>query len=192
METVQGQALVASPYLTDPNFMRTVVYIVRHDDEGAVGLVLNRPTSVTLGSLLKELSETPVALSAPVFCGGPVEGPLVMLHQATHESDDVVCLAADQEQIVEFCAVEQDNAIEPATPDADATPYRVFDGYSGWGAGQLEGELHSGGWMVWGIEPREVFTDPERIWQLAVHRIGREILAGGIDPSRIPEDPTCN
>ncbi len=83
MESVQGLALVASPYLTDPNFLRSVVYLLRHDEEGAIGLILNRPTHTSIGELLEQLSGEPVENELPVYYGGPVDGPLMLLQGST-------------------------------------------------------------------------------------------------------------
>lgn len=183
MESVQGRALVASPYLTDPNFLRSVVYMLRHDDEGALGLILNRPMQACIGSLLGQLTDEPIDNDRPVYCGGPVDGPLVLL-QAIRENDTcALCVASEQSRILQTCQ-QQD--------DAPTEDYRLFDGYSGWGAAQLEDELRTGGWLLWDIEPQHVFSDPEQLWETAVQQIGRDILSGGIDPSRIPDDPAFN
>ncbi len=184
METIQGRALVASPYLTDPNFLRSVVYILRHDEEGAVGLILNRPMGTTVGELLEQLTEEYVSNCQPVYCGGPVDGPLMMLQACGGEQNSqVVYVASDQERITRVCAEQSQE---------NATCYRVFDGYAGWGAGQLENELRQGGWLVWDVSPCQIFSDAENLWQTALREIGRDILAGGIDPSRIPVDPAIN
>lgn len=181
MESIQGLALVASPYLTDPNFLRSVVYILRHDQEGALGLILNRPTETTVGCLLGQLAERKICNSSHVFSGGPVDGPLVMLQQVKVDHRPFVAVASDQDRILEVCQQE-----------CGQQQYRIFDGYAGWGVGQLECELEQGGWMVWDIEPEHVFSDADKLWQMALRQIGRDILAGGIDPSRIPEDPAYN
>lgn len=183
METIQGHALVASPYLTDPNFLRSVVYVLRHDEEGAVGLLLNRPLSTKVGSLLEHLTGTPIQNDAPVYNGGPVDGPLMMLQQSRDEDGNLLIhVASDQDRILQITAA----------PDPSVEDYRIFDGYSGWGAGQLDAELQSGGWIVWDIQPKQVFEDPDELWQSAIRQIGRDILALGIDPSKMPEDPAFN
>jgi putative transcriptional regulator len=185
MESIQGRALVASPYLTDPNFLRSVVYILRHDEEGAIGLVLNRPLGTTIGELLEQLTEQAVDNSQPVFCGGPVDGPLMMLQCCRDGSEDheVIYVASDQARITNLCGGESKSSSDR---------YRVFDGYSGWGAGQLESEMKQGGWLVWDATPDDIFSCPDLLWQRALRCIGRDILAGGIDPSRIPVDPAYN
>ncbi len=185
METIQGRALVASPYLTDPNFLRSVVYILRHDEEGAVGLILNRPMQTTVGELLEQLTEEIVVNFQPVYSGGPVDGPLMMLQACSGSQlgNQIVYVASDQERITRVCAEQN---------QANTLGYRVFDGYAGWGAGQLESELRQGGWLVWDVQPCQIFADPEELWQLALREIGRDILAGGIDPLKIPHDPAIN
>ncbi|MEM7477935.1 MAG: YqgE/AlgH family protein [Planctomycetota bacterium] len=157
MESIQGFALVASPHLADANFLRSVVYILRHDEDGALGLILNRPTLTEVGELMNQLGETSISSEQPVYCGGPVDGPLVML-QSVHVDDHLlIAVASDQEQIMAQCG-----------NDSEAIEYRLFDGYAGWAAGQLEGELNSGGWLVWDIQPEEVFSDAEELWSLAI------------------------
>lgn len=184
-ENVQGHALVASPYLTEPSFLRSVIYILRHDAEGALGLIINRPTKTTVGSLLEDLTGSPVENSCPVYNGGPVDGPLMLLQRSQYDETAEVRIHVDSDQtrILEVCA-----SPEPACSDS----YRIFDGYSGWGAGQLDSELKSGGWLVWDISPDQVFCDSETLWQTAIREIGRDILSGGIDPTRMPEDPAFN
>jgi putative transcriptional regulator len=187
MHSIQGHALVASPYLTDPNFLRSVVYILKHDAEGAIGLLLNRPMNITIGSLLGQLNDEPIDNEAPVFCGGPVDGPLMLLQEHVNQDTSLrtVYVASDQERITEICSNQGDT-------QHPAVRYRVFDGYSGWGAGQLDDELRCGGWLVWEIEPDQLFADPQKLWRMAIKQIGRDILSGGIDPARIPEDPAYN
>ena len=179
---MQGRALVASPYLTDPNFLRSVVYILRHDHEGAIGLILNRPTRTSIGKLLGDLVEQEVHNDSPIYYGGPVGGPLMMLveHAGSGEEPTAIAIASDQETIVKVCT------------DSIGPRYRVFDGYSGWGAEQLADELKSGGWLTWDMPPEQVFDDSEELWQRAVQEIGRDILSEQIDPSKIPDDPAFN
>ncbi len=185
MHTIQGLALVASPYLTDPNFLRSVVYILRHDEEGAIGLVLTRPTHTTVGKLLQQLCGEAIDNDLPVYYGGPVDGPLMLLQECTEEETPSIYIASDQQRILEIC--------DPARPAQHCGgQYRIFDGYSGWAPGQLDDELREGGWLVWNLLPEQLFADSEELWQNAIRQIGRDILAGGIDPSKMPEDPAYN
>ena len=188
MEFIEGKALVASPYLTERNFLRSVVFILRHDENGAFGLILNRPTELTVGDLMERFSDEPYTDPEPIYNGGPVEGPLLVVHDRADgaESEDFEFCAA----LGLYVATDQDEIFD--IWESENCRYRSFDGYSGWGAGQLESELKAGGWLVWDAPPDAVFADPEPMWKQAVQSIGREILAVQIDASRIPIDPAAN
>ncbi len=80
MNSLQGYVLVASPHLLDSNFLRSVVLIIQHNDQGAFGVVLNRPTNNTIAQLWGLVSQTPCDNPSPVYVGGPVPGPLVAIH----------------------------------------------------------------------------------------------------------------
>lgn len=180
---IEGQALVASPYLADRNFLRSVVYIVKHDEEGAYGLILNRPTDVTVGELLQQVLESDVENEEPIYHGGPVEGPVLVMHEQVVEGAEPVepgvYLSSDQEDIADIC-------VHPTGR------FRVFNGYAGWAPDQLDNELKQGGWLVWKISKEDLFAPADEIWETAIRQIGREILAEGIAPGRIPEDPSYN
>jgi putative transcriptional regulator len=188
MESIEGKALVASPYLTERNFLRSVVYILRHDENGAFGLILNRPTELTVGDLMERFTDEPYTDPEPIYNGGPVEGPLLAVHDRAEgaEPDDFETCAA----LGLYVATDQDVILD--IWETGGCRYRSFDGYSGWSAGQLEHELKAGGWLVWDAPPDAVFADPETMWKQAVQQIGREILAVQIDTSRIPSDPHTN
>ncbi len=181
MNSLRGRALVASPYLGDPNFMRTVVYMLQHTEDGALGLVLNRPTATTVGYRFEQLIERRVSCEAPLYRGGPVDGPMVMLHQLGEEPE-AVYIETDYPKMLEICS----DGLQ------DENRYRVFEGYSGWAGGQLESEMADGGWLIWDLDPAEVFRPPDEIWQFAVRQIGREILSAGIPVARMPKNPGDN
>lgn len=188
MESIEGKALVASPYLTERNFLRSVVYILRHNENGAFGLILNRPTELTVGDLMSRLSDDQPANAEPIYCGGPVEAPLLIVHDRS---------SAGETEGFEFSSAlglhvttDQDDIFD--IWEKQDCRYRCFDGYSGWSPGQLESELKAGGWLVWDASPDTVFADPEPMWKRAVQQIGREILAVQIEPSRMPIDPAAN
>ena len=82
MESLEGQLLLASPQLLDPNFVRTVVLLVEHNDMGAFGLIINRPTGTTVQELWKQVGESPCKNQQPVHSGGPVKGPVMAIHTA--------------------------------------------------------------------------------------------------------------
>lgn len=183
MENCQGKALVASPYLSDSNFMRTVIYILQHDQNGALGLVLNRPLNLTVGQLMAELMETQVDNDQPVFYGGPVEGLVVIVQASvgTLSEQRVVMLPRAQDQITEL-----------AKQNSSDCKMRIFDGYSGWGPSQLESELKEGSWLVWEASPSQLMGDPDGLWQTAVRQIGREVIAQSVVGIDLPQDPSNN
>jgi putative transcriptional regulator len=183
MKSLKGHFLVASPRLADPNFFRSVVLMVQHDADGAMGVVLNRQSSSTIANLWNLLSETDCPSQEPVFIGGPVSGPMIALHSdeelAECEVVPGVYFAADQDSVVEIVTEPQG-------------PFRLFVGYSGWSAGQLEDELVAGGWLTDAATRDDVFSDHADLWNRIARRIGLEILAPTIKNVRIPDDPSVN
>src|SRR5213076_2517958 len=138
MDSLQGKLLVSSPALHDPNFRKTVVLIAHHDDEGAMGLVLSRPSEVAAVDAVPVLEGIPGS-EGPVFVGGPVQPQAFMV---LAEFDDVGQAAAPIMDTLGFMPAD-------AEPDElDIRRLRLFAGYSGWGSGQLEEELDEGSWIV--------------------------------------------
>jgi putative transcriptional regulator len=182
MKSLRGHFLVASPHLTDPNFFQTVVLMIQHDEEGAFGLVLNRPTTGNLRELWEQLEE-PCEADRPIHFGGPVEGPLMALHA------DELCA---EEEVIEgvYFAVRKESICEVVKNAA--APFLVFTGYSGWGGGQLEDELEAGGWLVAPATRDDIFGDIGELWTQVSQRIGLEILQDALRPKHVPDDPQCN
>jgi putative transcriptional regulator len=163
VNSLQGKLLVSSPALVDPNFRKTVVLIAHHDEEGAMGLVLSRPSTVAAADAVPALDGLPGAAD-PVFVGGPVQPEAFM---ALAEFDDVDEAAAPIFDSVGFMPAE-------AEPDELAIRrLRLFAGYAGWGPGQLEAELEEPSWIVVAAEPDDPFADdPEELWKTVVQRKG--------------------
>ena len=163
MNSLQGKLLVSSPSLVDPNFRKTVVLVAHHDDEGAMGLVLSRPSDVAASDAVPLLEGLPGALD-PVFVGGPVQ-PEAFIVLA--EFEDVELAAAP---------ILGDLGFMPADTEPDELAIRrmrLFAGYSGWGAGQLEAELDEPSWIVVDAEPGDAFADdPDELWRTVLHRKG--------------------
>jgi putative transcriptional regulator len=166
---------VATPLLDDPNFDRSVVYMVEHHDEGALGLVLNRPSNE---ELVDPLEGWVAAQSAPsrVFSGGPVEpDALIALARVEQrvsagstdtDDDDLNYLAPLTGEIA-----SADLAADPALVIGRISALRVFRGYAGWEPGQLEAEIESGSWIVVDSDPNDVFTDdPDTLWRSVLRR----------------------
>src|SRR5919201_612221 len=152
MESLQGQLLVSSPALLDPNFRRTVVLIAHHDEDGAMGLVLSRPSETRVIETVPGLSGL-VDEDEVVYVGGPVQPDAFMV---LAEFEDVADAAAPVVGDVGFMAAE-------AEPEEVAMRRRrVFAGYAGWGAGQLEAELEEPSWTFVPAEPEDAFAkDPD-------------------------------
>jgi putative transcriptional regulator len=180
MDTFQGHLLIASPSLLDPNFKRTVVLLTEHGDEGAAGLVLNRPSPDPVSELVPQL-EPLVDDGEQVWMGGPVQpNAVLVLGEFLDPEDAAVPLFGS----LGFPALDDPDEVVPVT-----TRRRVFAGYAGWGAGQLEDELEREDWILEPALPDDAFTEaPEALWSDVLRRKGGvyELVA------RMPEDPSVN
>lgn len=183
MKSYQGHFLIAAPELLDPNFRRAVVLIVKHDDEGTFGLVLNRPTSIKLAEVWQQVSEQPCPSDVALHLGGPCQGPLMAVH-AHLASSEIEVLPG-----LHFCA-SADALLSLVA--AGIEPVRFFVGYAGWGPGQLEDELDAGGWLTRAATSELVFLEPGRdLWTELTRAIGSNLIdALGI--KHVPPDPRHN
>lgn len=223
-----GRLLVATPLLIDPNFRRAVVLILDHDEDGSLGVVVNRPTTVDVATVLEQWAELATAPGV-VFQGGPVA------------LDSALGLAAITGDLgAGRVPVEQVNGSESAESpggaggtggespagaaeaggepveeddeplgwrrvrgrigliDLDAPPQilaaemsslRIFAGYAGWGAGQLEAEIEEGAWYVVDAELGDAFVaQPEELWRTVLRRQPGELAF----VATFPDDPTQN
>jgi putative transcriptional regulator len=179
--SLKGQLLIASPALVDPNFRRTVVLVTEHTDEGAMGVVLNRVSPVPVADAVPQLAEL-VEEGGMVYVGGPVQPEAVV---ALAELDDPAEAAA-----IAFADIGYIRAdAEPAELTGAVRRLRLFAGYSGWGAGQLESELDESAWIVEPAEPDDVFTlEPDRLWSTVLRRKG----GGFAVIATMPPDPSLN
>ena len=177
-ESLRGSLLIAAPQLLDPNFRRTVVLISENGDEGAMGVILNRPSGMTVADAAPDL-EPLVGPDAPIFAGGPVQPTAgVVLAEVTEADepifDDVVLLPG---------------LGEIADVIDGAGRIRVFAGYAGWGPGQLESEIERDDWILEPARPDDVFAaDPEALWASVLERKGGEYAL----VARMPDDPSLN
>ncbi len=184
-ESLAARLLVAAPHLSDPNFSQTVIYILRHDPSGALGLVINRPMGeVPLSRLLDLLKNADGADPVPntgdgsevgdpllVFSGGPVE----RYRAFTLHSRDVMpehSVPVDDDTAFNV----QDDVLKALADDAAPKSMIFALGYAGWAARQLEGELDRGDWYVVPADPSLVFSaEPGRIWERAVALFSTEL-----------------
>ncbi|MCH2581269.1 MAG: YqgE/AlgH family protein [Planctomycetes bacterium] len=170
----KGQLLVSEPSLADPNFRCTVVLVSEDDEKGAFGLVGNRPGGQTVADLWSGLTGEPCLSEAPVFIGGPVEPAAVfILHNRSDLSDGAEAVIdglymGSSLELLQALIEDEGSAIW-----ADQQVYRVFCGYSGWGGGQLEGELAAGGWVVQPAKAEYIFqTKSPELWKNSMDRQG--------------------
>jgi putative transcriptional regulator len=183
--SLRGRLLVATPVLLDPNFARTVVLMLEHSEEGAVGVVLNRPSDLTAAEALSAW-ESVCAAPPVVFIGGPVQpgGVIGLAEISSHPS-------APTEGVTVLWpglgTVDLD-----AEPDVIAPPVgrvRCYAGYSGWGPLQLEGELATGSWFVVDADPADVWAPhPDRLWIDVLRRQPGKIA----QYAHCPRDPAVN
>jgi putative transcriptional regulator len=181
MDSLAGRLLIASPQILDPNFRRTVVFITAHTEDGAVGLILNRPSETTVGDAVPQLASV-IDSSEPVFVGGPVNPNGVAMLAEFEDPDDAGVWVADD---IGFVAL--DDALEEGPPPLGRM--RVFAGVAGWGEDQLEGELERNDWFIEPADANDVFTeDAEDLWSSVLRRKGGEYEL----VARMPHDPSLN
>ena len=169
--SLAGSFLIARPVLKDPNFAEAVVLVLNHDEDGALGLVVNRPMKAK-------------DLPFPVFRGGPCPAPgFFMLHGHAEWVTSKPALSGEggQKEIAPGIFVGDESSAEQANGDAAPEPLklRIFRGYAGWGPGQLESELASGAWGVVAASGDVIFNTPvDELWDR-------------LSPPRIPQ-PSLN
>ena len=183
MESLRGKLLIASPKIVDGNFRRTVVFMAEHTDEGAMGLVINRPAETTVGEAVPELTWLTDDGEAAVWVGGPVAAASVIV---LAEFDDPTQAAALVDGDLGFVPAEIEDRDELA---ANVRRARIFAGHAGWGPGQLEAELEEDSWIIEAAQRTDVFTeDPDALWSAVLRRKGREYVL----LATMPMDPSQN
>ncbi|GLV51763.1 UPF0301 protein [Thermobispora bispora] len=183
-----GRLLVATPLLEDPNFRRSVVLILEHDEDGGtLGVILNRPSEIAVHQVLPSWDALVTGPSV-LFQGGPVQ------------TDSALALAAvmSGDEPLGWRRLQGKTSTRLGTVDLDAPPeilageitqMRIFAGYAGWAAGQLESEIREGAWYVVDSEPGDTFnSDPENLWRAVLRRQRNELAF----VSTFPDDPTLN
>lgn len=182
-ESTRHRLLLSVPDLGDPNFDQTVVYIVEHDEEGALGVVLNRPSETAVADHLPQVG-LPVVSPHVFFIGGPVSvGGLLALGRRAVDAEPVNAAMLSGP----IAIVDPEALVNGQVHGLDAV--RLFTGYSGWGAGQLEAELAAGTWHVASATADDVLcADPANLWRNVMRRQGGRLASQGL----YPEDPSVN
>ncbi|GAA3997493.1 YqgE/AlgH family protein [Allokutzneria multivorans] len=186
VEVEPGTLLVATPSLVDPNFRRTVVYVIDHRDEGTLGVVLNRPSEIAVHDVLPVWGEHASKPQA-VFVGGPVEQKTALCLAALRAGEDVASLDGLIQVSGPVALVDLD--IEPEELMPRVRGLRVFAGYSGWSSGQLEEEIERDDWFVVPALPNDVLNPPGAdLWGRVLRRQGMPLSL----LATYPEDVKCN
>jgi putative transcriptional regulator len=180
VETIQGQLIISGAGLIDPNFRRTIVLVGHHDEDGAVGVVLNRPSETPVRQAVPPLAGL-VGPDDPVFVGGPVQPQAAVVLAEFEREHPAVTPVFDN---VGFLLGE----VDPADV-ADVRRARIFAGYAGWGPGQLEAEMEESSWLLEPALPDDVFFErPDHLWELVLRRKGGEFAF----MATMPVDPSTN
>lgn len=179
--SLRGQLLVAGPTLVDPNFHRTVILVCSHDEDGALGIVLNRQAPMTVGDSVPQLAEL-LGGGEPLWLGGPVQPEAIVLLADFEEPGEGALMVDNSVGIV----LEGANLDELSSRTRRT---RAFLGYAGWGPGQLDSELERDDWIVAPASGDDAFSeDPDGLWSSGLERLGgRYALV-----ARMPVDPSLN
>jgi putative transcriptional regulator len=181
MESARGQLLIAGPALLDPNFWRTVVLVIEHTDEGALGLVLNRPSETTVGDAVSQLEDL-VDPSDHLFIGGPVQPSAVIVLAEFEDATDAALIAFDDIGVLGTGASLEEVG-------AGVRSGRAFVGHAGWGPGQLDSEIERGDWILEPARREDAFTaEPRELWAEVLTRKGGSYAL----IARMPPDPSVN
>ena len=179
VDSHRGKLLIAGADLFDPNFRRAILLIADHDEEGAVGVILNRPSDVTVEEAAPELGHL-VGPDEALYLGGPVQPRAAVV---VAEFDD-----PGRASLLAFGSVGFLTAGAPESMDGIRRA-RVFAGYAGWGPGQLDAEMEQGSWLTEDALADDVFSsEPEQLWTTVVRRKGHafQLL------TTMPFDPSTN
>jgi putative transcriptional regulator len=184
-----GRLLVATPLLGDPNFRRSVVLVVEHEEtEGTLGVVLNKPTEIPVGRVLEQWTELTTEPSV-MFRGGPVQPDSALALALIPGTDEPIGWRA----LDGTPALARLGLLDLDTPPRLLAPainqLRVYAGYAGWSPGQLQSEIDEGAWLVVHGEPGDVFAaEPEELWRTILRRQEGETAF----LATYPEDPSLN
>ena len=184
MQSLKGQLVIASAQLTTPIFARAVILMLDHNDEGAIGVILNLPINTVVTDLSGKIFEENFEWSKPLHLGGPVPGSLTVLH--TMEE------FADQEVIPGVFVTLEAEAVQQVIRERPE-PSLVIANYSGWGPGQLECEFDRDSWITLPATADHVFWNGDRdVWKVVMSQVNSRKLSELIGLKSVPADPSMN
>ena len=174
MDSLANQFLIAMPALNDPNFARTVTLICQHNEEGALGIVINRTTDLQLSEILQQVNLTATndtVSRLPVYSGGPVHGERgFVLHEELGEWQSTLPIAGN------LGLTTSQDILQAMADDRGPRSCLVALGYAGWGSGQLEQELQQNAWLNGPADNRIIFRTPaEHRWTQAAASLGVDV-----------------
>jgi putative transcriptional regulator len=184
MNSLKGQLLIATPQLLAPIFTRSVILMLEHNDEGAMGVIINQPINTTVTDLAGKIFEDGFEWDKPLSLGGPVPGPLMILHTLEELSDQEVLPGI-------FHTLEASRVQELIRLRHE--PSLVIANYSGWGPGQLEGEFDWDSWLTLPATAEYVFWSGEKeLWNVVVNQVNARKLSEFLKLRDVPPDPSMN
>jgi putative transcriptional regulator len=182
MKSLQGQYLVAAPYQLDPNFMKTAILVVEHTRRGAFGVVVNGASEESR-RFAQCNAGMRSASKVTFFCGGPVTGPLMAIHTRASLGERLLLPGV-------FFSGKEKNVL--ALMWQAEQPCKIFMGYAGWGARQLEYEVEQGVWRVVPATPEQIFCDDSELWEHLSRQASWRQLRSVFNLRYIPADPLLN
>lgn len=184
MNSLKGHLLIASTSLLDPNFARAVLLMLEHSEEGAVGVILNRPTEATVSTIAEQAFQEPVDWEKPIHLGGPVPGPLM----AVHTLEDL----ADREVVGGVFQTIDATMIRELVKQR-AEPSLLIANYAGWGPGQLENEIEEDSWVSLPASREHVFCEnAQDLWASVLREAQSAKLSKILGIREVPPDPSMN
>jgi len=184
VRSLKHQLLIASPSLVDSFFRRTVILMLDHNDGGAAGIVLNRKTEATLADVAETIFREPFDWDKPLNLGGPVSGPLMVIHRDGDLADQEILPGV-------FNSIESSKVREILQGRPE--PSLLIANYAGWGPGQLENEFGVDSWLTLPATPDHVFwDDPRDLWDVVVKEVNARKLSDFLGLREIPRDPSLN
>src|SRR4051794_26754197 len=185
MNSLKGQLVIATPQLDTPIFTRSVILMLDHGEDGAMGVILNHPMNVVVTDLSGKIFDEEFVWDKSLFLGGPVPGPLMVLHTIEEMADQQVMPGV-------YCTMEATKVQEIISRKVE--PSLVIANYSGWGPDQLESEFERDSWLTLPAQLAHVFRDEDDkdLWKLVVNEVNTQKLSEFLGLRELPLDPTMN
>ena len=184
MRSLKGHLLIATPELRSPLFSKSVILMISHSDEGAMGVILNQPINTVVTDLAGTIFEADFEWDKPLSLGGPVPGSLLILHTLASLGD---------EEVIPGVFLTLDAALVQKIIRQRPEPSLIIANYSGWGPGQLEGEFNCDSWVTLPATTDHVFWTAEKdLWKTAVSAVNAQKLADFLGLKSRPIDPGLN